>query len=636
MAKLPPGFVLDPPQGTAPTLPPLPPGFVLEGAAQPEHPGMLDTAMGVGKQAIRGLTLGFGDELAAGASALTGKMMGQGDFGPLYDRYLAANREEQKAFEAQHPWLSLGAQAAGGMLNPLGRLSQAGTLTGRVAGNALTGALLGGATGFGEGEGVQGRLGSALAGGAAGGVLGAALPAAAEGVGNLARRVAPYVGVNVPATDARRMVINSLQAGGQTPASVKAQLDPITGQPMALPDVGGEDVLGLAQYVGRKPGPGMVAAREFVEARGGLNQSARLVGEVQRAISAKDFLAAQDDLIRSRAAQAGPAYERALAIETPVNVAPILDDINARLGTAKGDIRAALQKAAGVLKNRNGAPDTTLAGLHQSKLALDAMLEKTPSNSISRVARREIAEVQQKLLAAMDEASGGAYGQARQAFAGDSRSIDAMNLGASVLKGDATETAQEIAKLSPSERDFFRIGVARALKDRIEATGDTADLTAVNKIWGSQATRDRVRAAFDDPKEFDQFAEFMAREIRMAQTNNVVNPRTNSPTAQVLMRDQEAAPVGPMFQAVRAALRGDPLGVVANTMPRPAATGSISAETAAEIAPYLFTLKAGDRARLIDALIKQESRDQKVKRIANPVASALMRGTVVGTAQAQN
>ena len=148
--------------------------------------------------------------------------------------------------------------------------------------------------------------------------------------------------------------------------------------------------------------------------------------------------------------------------------------------------------------------------------------------------------------------------------------------------------------------------------------------------------RERVAAAFDDPKEFERFAAFMDNELKMARTNAEVNPRGNSITAKLLMQNAEPAPVGPVLQGARAALRGDPLGFVASLMPNKPQPGSLNAQTAAEMAPYLFSLKPGDRARLIDALIAQEGRDTKVKRIADPVANALMRGATVGAVQLEN
>ena len=418
---------------------------------------------------------------------------------------------------------------------------------------------------------------------------------------------------------------------------MKTQLDAATGQPLALVDVGGEDLLGLAQRTARSPGTAMVAAREFVDQRGGLNQSGRLAGEIDRAISTGDWKSTVDDLIATRDRTAKPLYDAVRADPAPVNVKPILDDINTRIETAKGPIRDAVRRARALFLNRDGAPDTTLAGLHETKMALDALMERGAEKSIDKFARSEVREVQKRLLAEMDAASGGKYAAARDAYAGPSRARDAMDLGKSLLSGkDFDETADAIAKLSASEKDFFRIGVARALDDAVKGTGDTQDITKLRKIWGSQSVRERVAAAFDDPKEFDQFAKFMDNEMNMAKTNAAVDPRGGSITAKLLMRGDEPAPVGPVFNALRSAARGDAMGFAGSLMPRGTQPGSISAETAAEVAPYLFSLKAGDRARLIDALIAQNARDTKVGKIANPLANALMRGSTVGAVQLEN
>ena len=607
-------------------------------APPPPAPSMLDNAMGVVRQAARGATFGFGDELAAGVGATTKALLGHdGTWGENYDAALKYNRDRDKGFEAQNPYLSLGAQVAGAMANPVSRLSQAGSLLRRVIGNAGINATLGGVAGFGEGEGgVANRLGSAGTGAAAGAVIGGALPAVGAAVGAAAKKVAPSLGLNVADTDARRRLVEALRASGQNVEDARTQLDPVTGQPMALADVGGEDVRGLAEYIARKPGPAMSQAREFVEARGGLNQSARLEGEVQRAISTGDWKSTMDDLIATRARNAKPAYDAVMADPTPVNSQPIVEAINARIETAKGPVRDALRRAKAVLLNKDGAPDTTLAGLHESKLALDALIDRSAEKPISRVARAEVIEVQKALLAEMDAASKGGYAQARDAWAGPSRAKDAMELGKSVLKGqDFDETADAIAKLSASEKDFFRIGVARALTDAVKGKNDTADLTKLKSLWGSQAVRERVAAAFDDPKEFAKFGEFMDREMTMALTNKAVDPRGGSITSKVMMRDQQPPADGPLFSALLNAARGNPGAAAMNLMPRPA-SNDLKSETAAAIAPYLFSFKAGDRARLLDALAKQQSRDDRIRPLADKSGAALLRGLTAGSVQLQN
>lgn len=661
----------------------------------PPPKGMLDTAINVGQQVARGATFNYGDELASGVGATLGPVAGMGgSWQERYDRLLAENRGRQKEFETAHPYVALGAQVAGAMANPVTRLSAGTSFLGRVGSNALINGLLGGVTGFGAGEGgFINRLGPAATGAATGAVLGAAVPAAVEVVGKVARAVAPSLGVNVAGTDAKRKLIEALTNGGKSVDDVTNDLRGAGNQPMALVDVGGEDVLGMAQHVARKPGPAMVAAKEFVDQRGGLNQSARLTDEVKRAINAQDFAATKQDLLQTRATAAAPLYENAFttvipkAAEAERVVRFIKDPIGqealqkglrvielehlaagtpfdpkmygvVREGTPRPAGPSVPSAVPGMPSFSSGPRADALAGAPtpagakpSNKWVLEP--DRVPNMRLMDAVKRGYDEIVEgfrndygKLqLDQYGRAVNNAravytgtlremypgYADALNAWAGPSKGLDAMNLGARVLAGDADETAQAIAKLSPSEKDMFRIGVARAIKDKIEQTGDTHDISALNKIWGTQAVRQRVQAAFDDPAEFERFADFMKREMTMAKTNATVDPRGGSITAKVLMRDAEPPPVGPIMQAARGAMRGDPMAMAAALMPKAAGQPSLSAETAAELAPYLFSLKPGDRARLVDNLLKFKTRSDRVQRIADPVANALMRGGTVGT-----
>lgn len=602
------------------------------------------TADNIVRQMAKGATFNLSDEIAAGGRAAVGAVgdlfqSGGPTMGERYGAALAEERGRDKAFEAAHPFVGIGAQIAGGVMNPLGRYVMPESLLGRTAGNIGVGALFGGAQGFGEGEGgFVNRMGPAALGAVTGGVLGGVLPPIVEGASRAGRWIGNKLGMNIPRTDAERLALQRLEQGGVTLPAARAELDAAGNQPMMLADVGGEALAGQASAVGRMPGAGRQQAADVLTARGGVAQSARLGDEVKRAISADDFAGTIDDLMRARTANAGPAYQRALAIETPVNVKPILDEIEARLGSAKGDIKSALTRARSLFRTGSGAIDTTMAGLHETKLALDAMLEKSPTNSISRVARRELMGVQEKLLAAMDDASGGAYAEARAAFAGPSRAMDAMDVGKRVLKGDADETAAEIAALSPSERDFFRIGVARALVDRVKSGGDTADLTKLKSIWGSEAVRERVRAAFDNADDFDRFSQFMQRELTMAQTNRLIDPRGGSPTAILQQYNQQAneGQQSAIVRGIASALRGDAVGAGANAV-RAATSGQRDVSGVYdELAQMIFAMKPGDRARVLDRLEARQGREAMKKASGRAIGSALLKGATAGAVGVEN
>lgn len=618
------------------------------GAAAPPTPqqeprGIGRTVDDAVRAIAQGATFGFADELAAAGNAAVGSVTGQpGTFGERYTQGLEAERARNRQFEQASPIASTALQVGGALANPITRMGVGGGLLRQIGGNAVVGGATGALAGFGEGEGgLDNRLTSAGLGGATGAVTGAAIPAIGTILAKGAKTVGGWMGLNNPKTDAERILLRAIAGdvagGGDDLKALAAKLAALPAdQPMMLPDVAGGSTMGLAQTVGREPGAGRAMATAAVDARGGLNQSARLKEVVQKGISAEDFMGTIDDLVATRARTSGPAYEKALGVQTPVNVAPILDDITARIGTAKGDIKASLERARALFLAGDGKPDTTMAGLHETKLAMDALLERSPTNSISRVARRELAEVQNKLLAAMDQASGGAYAEARATFAGPSRAMDAMDLGKRALKGDADETAAEIAKLSPSERDFFRIGVSRALIDKVRSAGDTADLTKLRGTWGNEAVRDRVAAAFDSPAQFKAFSDFMDNEMTMAKTNAVINPRGGSPTAGLLAERGQGAPAGPMLSGLVAALRGDMTGVGANVLRSVGALSNPTTAQYSELAPMLFAMKPGDRAQVIDRLLARETTDEGRAALARALAGGVRGAATSGAVQVQN
>lgn len=220
----PPGFVLQElPDAVSPRIPqagrqqgavpPPPAGFVLDeqrdGAVQPAgDPNVFDA---LGYKLSQGVTLGLGDEIAAGLRTGAGMW---GDYGEALDQ----ERANLDAVSEKYPWLGLGAEIAGGVVTggglAKGGLSLAANAAqsgkgwfARLLGGAADGGLFAAAQGFGTGEGVEDRaeraaynipLGVTL--GAAGEGLatgaGAALRRAFQGSDEVARSVNPAANVD--------------------------------------------------------------------------------------------------------------------------------------------------------------------------------------------------------------------------------------------------------------------------------------------------------------------------------------------------------------------------------------------------------------------------------------------------------
>lgn len=199
-----------------PSQPPVLPGAELR-APQPAVPAGAVPTTGLGRlrQGVQditagmqqGLTLGFGDELMAGAltpfemirGQLAGQPVGMGD---AYERLLAQERGQLQQARARTPTGAMagevvGATATGGAAGRLGARVMPGieytgmsalrgarpTMASMAGRGALEGTAYGGIYGFGTGEeGVAQRMNSALQGGIFGGAFGGAVGGAARGL----------------------------------------------------------------------------------------------------------------------------------------------------------------------------------------------------------------------------------------------------------------------------------------------------------------------------------------------------------------------------------------------------------------------------------------------------------------------
>jgi hypothetical protein len=235
------------------------------------------------------------------------------------------------------------------------------------------------------------------------------------------------------------------------------------------------------------------------------------------------------------------------------------------------------------------------------------------------------------MLGRLDELNP-AFAEARAAYAGPSASMNAMEIGRRLLRdgADAAEvSAREIARLSPSEREFFRTGVARGLMDRIGAATDGAEQTRLNRIFMQPQVRERLRAAFDSDAEFAQFANNLRAEANMAATNRAVAPNGGSPTApmQERLADLRNPPRGPV-QAASSAYGQSLQEPLADAMLSAWRTGGITAPGAMllqrgrewgrearfqrntdAMAPILFSSDPAVRQRMAEALAARAAQD---------------------------
>ena len=112
--------------------------------------------------------------------------------------------------------------------------------------------------------------------------------------------------------------------------------------------------------------------------------------------------------------------------------------------------------------------------LDMGKQGLDALIADERNPLTGRLSARGVAldNMRRAYVSTIDDLDHtGAYKKARSLWAGYSQSLDSMRLGRNVFKLPPEENAAEVEKMSPANREFYRMGVADLLKERLSKAG---------------------------------------------------------------------------------------------------------------------------------------------------------------------
>ena len=508
-----------------------------EAQLEEAKPGLL---AGIGRGALQGLTFGFGDEIVARLRSL----------GPAtYSEAVQGERDALTMFRSDHPYLSFGAELAGGLVMPGGilgkgakavvggtRAAARATLAVRMGRAAMQGAVYGGLYGAGSGEGgVTDRLQAGLETLPTGAAIGAAFPAAGAilrktGVAQLAGRTS---------NQAKNYVLRVMQESRVTPQQLKDRLLQASEKPEMLVDLIGEQGQRLAEGANVFNTPGAAALGKHAERRMA-GQSERIISGVRGAakLPPEDVTKTVEQLIGERAAQAKPLYD--LAYTYGELRSPMLSGAGLKQMLATPGMQRAYREA----KTLAAEEGVTLPELEEVtsitvqvgdylKRALDDVIylgRRSPleSGGLGPGRIRALKGQRAKLLAAMDDEVP-VYAQARQAFEGPTSLIEALEDGQRLWsRADLDAAMADFGRLSASEQSMYRRGAIDGLRGRLEEIGDSRD--KLKGFFDSPADRRRLRVALGDANAANQFKGELEREITMAETRNVV--RANSSTAR--------------------------------------------------------------------------------------------------------
>jgi hypothetical protein len=410
-------------------------------------------------------------------------------------------------------------------------------------------------------------------GAVAGGLLSGAMAGAGAGVNKLGEFVARNYPDNVLSTAVQavlKRISQDQKSGGPTAAQAIQLLNAAKegpwgpkpdAKPLGLIDVTGEATQGLGGRVARQPGEGRNRARSFLEKRDE-KADERLSRDIAtRIFGGPTMHQASEALLQARSAVARPLYQDAHALQgiwsprleqflqDPVIKAGLARGYNIERQWALAEDRAITSHQLGVELDTEGnikmldKPNMLL--LDMGKQGLDAMIADARVNGRLTKEGVALSKVRDAYVKTIDDLdTTGAYKKARAAWAGYSQSLDSIELGRNVLKLSPEENAAEIAKLSEPNKEFYRLGVADMLKERLLKAGldgDEAKALIKNK-W----MREQLRPAFRSGEDFDQFVDAVTQERGMFKTKGKIlgGPATAERLAEDTAPLEAAASMG--------------------------------------------------------------------------------------------
>lgn len=333
---------------------------------------------------------------------------------------------------------------------------------------------------------------------------------------------------------------------------------------MTLSDLKGMNRLGGTVY--RRSDVGHQMATDLYDKRDPY-AAVRLRAEIAKHIHSGDTMFETTEALReARSAAAEPLYEKLDGLhgiwsprlqeflENPKIKEGLKVGFESERDRALGEGRPFNPKALGVdISDPNnitflGVP--TMRMLDMAKRGLDAVIKDSRDGFTGKLNSRGVDfEIMRKgYLGEIDKLDKThVYKEARDAWAGPSRSLDSISEGYAIFQGKPEEIAARFAKLDPGEREFYRIGVADAIIEKIEKAGMSSD--EAKQIANSNWARRQLRVVFDDDKDFNKFMKSVTTETNMF--NSMRKIAGGSDSAERLTAD--AQPLGVVEPAIEIA-----------------------------------------------------------------------------------
>lgn len=487
----------------------------------------------------------------------------------------------------------------------------------------------------------------AVLGGALSAGLGGVTSLGAQGASGIARNVRARTSTAGAASDAQRELAKALQRDAPY-GSVFDQpfaASTMAGRGMArlkrlgpearLVDVGGANTQALADVLASMPGRAPQAfARAIRERKAGRGE--RLIEAADDALrtGGKTYNATVDGLIAERSAAAGPLYQQleGVSVQIDQDLYKLLQRAgrealgkSSRLARLAGEdqlaITTALNEARDAITNATipGKPvpfkslDHVKQALYDLESAYAGNGEKAEAAAFKNVRRELTAKLD--AMSPKDAAGVSIYAQARNAHAGPSQIMDAVEAGRAALSEKPPELSRLLADMTDSEQEGFRVGILQALREKAGSKGGATQLL---DFWQDKNTKDKLQLVFGN--DFNKFKAALLREDVLKKLDQI---GSGSKTFQrLLAADDLGAQLAQDAGAVTAAAKTGDLSTILGTVSRIKGKATLPEATRNQLAAMLMQ-RGGDAKTTLQALDEVMRNMARRRRLGATAAGAV-------------
>lgn len=520
-----------------------------------------------------------------------------------------------------------------------GLVAKAGNLAARMAGGAVVAAPVGGLYAAGEAD--AGQRGDAfLEGAGTAAAIGGALPLAGAVLAPAVTKAEEYIAKkalasrmkNAPISDelansALDKVMTRLKADYPDPQDFQDVLNKFTYGNKSLAELGGERTVNLAKGAAQYPSGEAITKEMFLPRVEKTTENIKK--SVGRYISGKsDYYSTLDDLLAQGQAKASPIYKEAFKFN-PSMSSTRLDAILNRPAA-----RDALKTVAQDYQNKAAllaSPDPELTKLAKELADLDMMAEtrggvsgglklsvldaiKKEIDMKVRGAKRAmdmgtdngntyraLNDVRAALVDEIDKLDKtGLYAKARKTSGDYLSSKSAMQTGVDYKKIDAPLIQKQIANMSKAEKDAFKVGVVKSIRDDIDNILEGGNI--YQRVFGKPERQKQLKAILGN--DYLKLEKDLLAEDRIYKIRNEV--LANSSTASKQKAAQEFEIIAANYLQDVATM-GATAGIIATAWKATKMFigkmfDGISDKTAGDVARILYTTDPQEKIKVINSL----------------------------------